>query len=520
MCHRWNALYRESHHLWANFSFDWSKCLRALSRRHPDAAAAVAKLDDIFDWVLHRAPLFNTLEYTGCHVLGTRLEAHLAQVLAAAPGLQSVTLADAAGTLDGALAPLSSVAALRSLRVRWHQPLRGVSKPLRVSVGTLCALHPLPALRHLELCVDQVMGRAADLAPWPALRALTSLSLGCRMEAALVHPDTLCALSSLRRLELTNVRLPQFSPAIVAALAGVTHLSLSGVLAATPRRKSGFTMWHALRGLRALETLVVADAGHDAELPGAALACPALTALTLLRCSRLGDWQPGASATTSSSSNEWKALGMLQELHLEDVGLLEEAPEAFWRALSALTARCWREVRRARPHQQAWDTGGTLRIPRQVVPVLGALRSLRYEYGGALTAGGAAAEAEPDAAAAAEPPPPSLDQVLAACTSLRALSLEGQAEVFACGDGRFHFDLTALPLERLSLNNCQLAEVPAPVACHSTLQELSLLDNPRLTVDKKTAESLRRMRRVLRNDPQAVLEKETGSGGGSSGGAE
>lgn len=61
-----------------------------------------------------------------------------------------------------------------------------------------------------------------------ALSALTHLALRCRLESAALAPGLLEGLSSLRRLELSSLRIAQFTPRLAQALGRLTHLSCSG----------------------------------------------------------------------------------------------------------------------------------------------------------------------------------------------------------------------------------------------------------------------------------------------------
>lgn len=79
--------------------------------------------------------------------------------------------------------------------------------------------HPRPLLLQLE-------GSTAGLSS--ALSALTHLALRCRLESAALAPGLLEGLSSLRRLELSSLRIAQFTPRLAQALGRLTHLSCSG----------------------------------------------------------------------------------------------------------------------------------------------------------------------------------------------------------------------------------------------------------------------------------------------------
>ena len=135
----------------------------------------------------------------------------------------------------------------------------------------------------------------------------------------------------LRRLEIANVRLAQFTPRLAQALSQLSHLSCSGatcccgvakpltarsvpaaraphwethppithicpaayaaaadVLAARPRRRAGIQLWQGLRHLASLRELRL-EHQSGAGMPANALACTGLRGLTLLSSSAK-DW--------------------------------------------------------------------------------------------------------------------------------------------------------------------------------------------------------------------------------------
>ena len=188
----------------------------------------------------------------------------------------------------------------------------------------LRGLAALRRLRDLGVSVDALPGAPAELGAWSALEALTSLRLAGRAHSVVVPPELLRALRALRRLDVANARVAQLDPGAVAALGGVTRLSLAHVLAATPRRKAGFSLWRALPGLASLVELRVEGAGAAAEMPAAALACPRLRSLTLLGCNPLRGWvvQGGGQAVAE-----------LDALHVQECALAAP-PDA---AVSLLT---------------------------------------------------------------------------------------------------------------------------------------------------------------------------------------
>lgn len=370
------------------------------------------------------------------------------------------------------------------------RPCAGSSQPLCISAQALASLSSLPCLESIDIQFDRLWGNAGDLVAWSTLCTLTALKVDCRMESALMHPDALSVLSMLRSLTLSNVRVPQISPAMVSALSLVSRLDLSGILAAKPRRKSGFTLWHALRGLSSLQYLSIADVGQAAEMPWTAFACTGLRGLTLLSISRLGRW-PDASCEGGLAQ-----LRALEELHLEEVGLMELPGPVFWQHVPALTSLCWRAVRSCPQHQHPWRPGDPLLLPAAAAPVLSKLKTLRLEYDGAA---GRFTGVEDSSM-----PGVALPAVIASCRALRYLSLEGQSHCQAVSvlDVRH---LTALT--RVSLDNCALTHVPLGVVEHPGLAELSLLNNPGLAVDEYVGARLGRIPQVCRNDPQALLEK-------------
>jgi hypothetical protein len=72
----------------------------------------------------------------------------------------------------------------------------------------------------------QVLGSTRDIGE--ALSRLTHLKFVGRREAPVLHPDFVNTLCALRRLELGNCRLGQFTPRTAEVLSRVTFLGVTG----------------------------------------------------------------------------------------------------------------------------------------------------------------------------------------------------------------------------------------------------------------------------------------------------
>jgi hypothetical protein len=509
---RWRTTYVSSPLLWRTIRLDWAAALTPDYDSYPWGfdedylgcplpPPPVPTFGHVSKWLLARASLVQRLEFTSCHAAGPALDLALAPLASNAPNLLDVSLLGLRGRADDALAALCHATALRGLVLRWDQPAEGRTAPLRVSATALASLSTLVTLERLSLDVDTILGSTAvsvDLKAWSALTNLTALRLAGRMESAVAAPEALGTLRTLRRLELSNVRLPQFSPSMVAALGNVTYLGLTSVLAAKPRRKSGFPLFQALGGLRSLRHLAVTSAGQDADLPASALAVPGLRVLDLSECCLLGLWLPPASALAAaaaagnSAPPTFPALSTLQELHLTDVGVEEHPPRALGSRQPALTALTWRQVHFAAPRHRHWEHGGACEMAAYMEPALIKLKSLRMEYSG-LTQERLAAVALP----------------VHFATAVTELSLTGNRLGGRSGAGLIEDVLEGMKqLRRMSLANCGLRRVPASaLAAVPTLEDLDLRDNPRLVVEEggKEAAALLRVPVVKRNDRAAAL---------------
>lgn len=96
-----------------------------------------------------------------------------------------------------------------------------------VSVTALQSLSALRALSSLDLAVDRILGSTRDLQD--ALGALACLTVSCREEAAILHPELLSVASALAELRISNVRLASFTGSQVAVLKRLTHLGCRSV---------------------------------------------------------------------------------------------------------------------------------------------------------------------------------------------------------------------------------------------------------------------------------------------------
>ncbi|EFN55411.1 hypothetical protein CHLNCDRAFT_134537 [Chlorella variabilis] len=477
VCKRWSQVYVQSTVLWQELRLDWAVVQQQADGGGVAFAAAAA-------WLASRLPYARRLIFRGCHAL-----AGLPQHQLFPGGLRSSRLREAL-FLDtrGSFGPELGL-------------LRGCPG---VQAGeALHQLVALPALQRLDL---RLVGSTSGVVT--ALAGLTQLALSCRMESAALAPDLLEGLSQLRRLELRTVRLAQFTPRLAQALARLTHLACADVLAAQPRRRAGIQLWEGLRHLASLRELFLENQS-GAGMPGNALACTGLLGLTLLSCA-VQDWP----ALPRRYAGESGCIGRLQSLHLGSLRLARPVPPQLWAlAAPALTSLTWHSVTSfpaaeelhlaEGPPQQLMQASGHSRQAlgaAQAAPVpaewvhLQQLQALQLEY------------------AQLDVVPPAVQGLL----HLTCLSLEGNR-------------LTTLPvgqyltgLERLSLANNALAEVPEGLTACSSLRELSLADNPQLVVGSAAAQQLAaavpHLER-LRLNMEVHCGGEGGEGGGGGAGA-
>ena len=477
-CQRWREAYIKCPQLWRNLSLDWAPVLFS-----PDTPShtPVSRYGFAGKWVEARAPLLRTLVFSNCYVLGPALDFNLLSPLCAkAKFLESIHLSGLRGSADDAIiavcqgamagAGATSTSRLRSIKISYDQPKDGRTHPLRVSVSALKYLSLLSSsLECIDLAIDAITPTGpptADLAPfWSKLRKLKTLRIHARMHSVVIDPELLLALPSLHHLDLTNVRLPQFSPAMVSTLSRLTHISLHSVLAARPRRKSGFTLWDALSGFQSLTHVRVSGVGGDAGLPASALAIPGLRSLHITDCVHVGTW-PSKNAllcagASGGGGDLYPGIASLEELVVAEVGIGELPPPLLWSRLRCVTSLTWRNVHYAASRHRYWDHRGPCALPPDAVPLMRRLNTLRFEYSGLH----------------AEALKQTMEGVLRHATNVRELSLEGNR--FDRGKmGEGVHDMVAV--QRLSLVNCGLTSVPREVYCLHALEELDLRDNPRL----------------------------------------
>lgn len=519
VCRRFNACYKSSPTLWRRVSLDWATAInppridsrfssRAEGRNSPynfsnsNGDGEIPLFGYVCRWLLTRAPLIEHLALTNCHVLGPALELQLLPLCSQASRLVSLQLLDCKGSGDQVLAALSSSSpsSLRFIKLTCYQPSKGHTVLLRVHTSALQDLvNNLQSVVSVDLEIDSLVdgsgSRDAQMIvnqnpSWSKLEKLMSFRLSGRMESLVLHPDMLSSLKNLQNLELVNVRLPQFSPAMVAALSKVSFLSLTNVLAAKPRRKSGFTLWNGLSGLKSLKKLNLIGAGRDAELPRSALACSALESLSIQDCSHVSNWPLSTTGITiSRPETKFSAVDTLLHLSLIDIGLSALPSVHFWRSCRRLTSLTWRNVHQAAPRHRYWDHDGAYEFTNAMEPVLRLLRVLCLEFSGMnedqfkVTAG-----------------------VLHSATKLKELSLQGNrlggVHGIAIANAIVH---DKLELERLSLVNCGLKMVPSDIFSLSSLTELDLSNNPRLETGEDEDKKLERIKVVKRNDRHAML---------------
>jgi len=520
VCRRFNACYQSSPTLWRRVSLDWATAInpprrdsrlssRAEERNTPCSYSSdngdgeVPRFGYVCRWLLKRAPLIEHLTLANCHVLGPALEIQLLPLCSRASRLVSLQLLDYTGSGDEVLAALSSSSSstLRFMKLTCYQPSRGHTVPLRVSTNALQNLvNDLQSVDSVDLEIDSLVNgsmgsKEAQMINnnnfyWSKLKKLISFRLFGRMESVVLHPEMLSSLKNLQNLELVNVRLPQFSPAMVAALSNVSYLSLTNVLAAKPRRKSGFTLWNALPGLKSLKKLTLIGAGRDAELPQSALACSALESLSIQECSNLGDWPfITTEITNTKTENNFSAVKTLRHLSLIDIGLSELPSVHFWRSCRNVTSLTWRNVHQAAPRHRYWDHDGAYALTTAMEPVLRLLRVLRLEFSG-MTEGQLRATAV----------------MLHSATKLKELSLQGNRLGGVYGTAIVNAIVhDKLELERISLVNCGLQRVPSAIFSVSSLTELDLSNNPRVETSEEEHKKLKKIKVVKRNDRHAVL---------------
>lgn len=496
VCRRWRDVYENSPLLWRQVALNWSHALASSSKQNPrrqmDSRSvdedAISRFGYISKWLQVRAPYLHRLSLSNTYVLGPALHMQLQPLCAHAVNLELIEVLGLHGSGDAAVLALRSAENLRSIKLSWDQPSTGPTTPLRISVSSLKELSSLQKLESIDLEVDSLSGgTSADLVTWSALRNLASLRLAGRMESVIMHPDMVASLSNLHRLELSNVRLPQFSPAMVNALGHVSYLGLSNILAAKPRRKSGFTLWDALPGLRSLRHLCVSGAGQDAGFPASALACSGLRSLSLSECSRVGKW---GVVNGMIPTDIYKGMATLESLHLNDVGLLDVPPAVVWRNFPRLTALTWSAVHKSAPRHRYWDHGGACLITSDMDPVLRALCVLRFAFSGL-----------------SREQLSIVGHALHAANQLQELNLEGNR--LSGSEGRSVANALIrdkVHLVRLSLANCGLNGVPSEIFSLSSLKELDLTQNPGLRTCRDDEAHLSNVDVVKRNDRQAVLE--------------
>ena len=136
---------------------------------------------------------------------------------------RSVALEGLAGDADAAIAALAALPALRCLSLS-----PGLCGELVACVEGVAALAAATALESLSLGLDRLAGPSSSRELGAALSGLTSLRLAARREAAVVPPELLESAGRLRRLDLANCRLAQFTPAMAEALQGLEFLAVDG----------------------------------------------------------------------------------------------------------------------------------------------------------------------------------------------------------------------------------------------------------------------------------------------------
>ncbi|GAB4814327.1 hypothetical protein N2152v2_001373 [Parachlorella kessleri] len=262
-----------------------------------------------------------------------------------------------------------------------------------------------------------------------------------------LHPEFIHTLCSLRRLELGNCRLGQFTPRTAEVLSQVTLLGLTDILAARPRKKAGTTWWEGLKYLDCLAQLHIKDQ-DCAGMPASALDCTGLRGLTLVRSA--ADHWPSPSHLVATPN----CLGDLQSLQLSELRLEQAMPSQFWHSLGQVTKLVWSDLQLLSPDAPVLR----LLAAHQAMPVpaeisrLQHLQQLCLEYA-------------------------QLDQVPAcaqALTNLKRLSLEGN-NIQTVPEGHY-----LLGVEHLSLAANSIQQLPDGLQACRSLRTLSLARNPEL----------------------------------------
>lgn len=477
VCRRWACIYGESTLLWEHVAMDWGDVMQRFVLRVPPDEQ-VARFRSVMRFLERRAPVTSHLHFSGCAVLFEQLQHQVAAFCSRARRLQSLCLSDVVGCADGTVCQLAACASLRTLSLRCQEMAAGRLLPLVVSVSALQALSALPLLTSLELAVDRIAGSTRDLQE--ALARLSHLSVRCREEAAILHPELLSVVSCLQRLKLSNCRLAQFTPPQVAVLARLTHLGCRDVMAAQPRKGGNTTLWEALRSLGGLRELVMEDQTNArVGLPLNALACTGLQGLTVLRSS-MTDWPSAASITVDPG-----CLGGLRSLHLGFLTLEQPIPAVFWHALTSLTHLRWQQIRLTggghRENNVLLPKPPIMEVPHGISR-LAVVRTLAIDY--------CELQAVPTC--------------VQALTTLESLSLEGN-RIADLPAGQY-----LMGIHHLSLAANDLRVVPEGLLTASNLRLVSLARNPLLEVTQDAADVL--LERVPHLERLCVTPKSAAGG--------
>lgn len=479
VCRHWRDVYERSSRLWRHVSFDLA------------LAKHLTRQDELFstilNWLCKRAAVVEGLNLQGCRsVQHSSLEMLLKCFLVRATSLCSLTLSGVEGAADCLLQLLcQSATGLMHLGLGWYQPAQGTAAPLCARLTSFENISTLQRLSSLSLKFDQITGLTPDHVSFIAsLPKLTYLELGGRMKSLVLPPHIFLAekSSALRELHVSNCRFSQFNPLIVEALSQLSYLSLDDVLAAKALRRNGTSLWDSLGHLKGLRRMKLAQTPKDVNVLQIAFSCTRLTALTVLRCSNVGPW-PLIPDHYTAYNFHWSSL---ESLHLEEVGIHTPLPQSsFWSALPNLTELCWRAVKTAAPRHSRFGDGAGLAVglPRDALErVVPRLHSLRLEYSAALNW---SATGFPELSA------------LSRASNLTYLSLEGN---FLGDDADFWVSMICqLALKKLNLGNCNLCHVPREVYEISTLQELSLINNPDLLFTSEDEKRLKLIPKVWIN---------------------
>lgn len=464
VCRHWRDVYERSDRLWRCISLDL-----ALAKH---STCQDTLYDAILRWLCKRGPVVERLDLRGCHMVQcSLLETYLKRFLACATSLCSLHLSDLESDADCLLSVLcSSASGLKHLGMKWYQPRQGVAAPLCARSDSFERLSSLKRLASLSLKFDYISGLNPDQVGFIAsLPALTYLELSGRKESLVITPQVFLQskYSCLRELCLSNCRISQFNPLILEALSRLSYLCLDDVLAAKPLRQSGTRLWDSLSELKALRRLRIVQPPADVNVLQIAFSCTSLKALTVLCCHNVGPWPPTTSCYSAQTAQD-PGLRCLESLHLEEVGIQRLPASTFWSTLPALTSLCWRAVRTAPPpHSRLRGRAGlSVVLPQEAIDrLLPQLRSFRLEYSGAS-----------DWRATTLP----MLLALSRARNLTFLSLQGN---FLGEDADFWVSMMKdLALEKLNLENCNLIHVPREVYKLTHLEELSLMNNPKLIV--------------------------------------